>query len=110
MYADRINTPSPEPVKKHTRYTSIRKSVPPPPSNRSHHYHHHHHHQQHNKNRHHHNQHKEHKDESSSKLQYAPREGSLSTIAEESGSYHSASPVHLEKNKSQVSVFNNNAF
>lgn len=97
-YADRISTPSPEPIKKRARYTSIRQSVPPPPSNRTHH------HQQQNHHRHHQQQHQ---GNSSSRahggLHYVPRDGSLSTIAEESGSYHSASIAHMEKTKSQVS-------
>lgn len=97
-YADRISTPSPEPIKKRTRYTSVRKSVPPPSSNRTHHHqqnHHRHHNQQ---------QQGSNSSSRSHQLQYAPRDGSLSTIAEESGSYHSASSTHLERTKSQVST------
>ncbi|XP_050432015.1 protein patched isoform X2 [Adelges cooleyi] len=99
-YADRISTPSPEPIKKRARYTSVRQSVPPPLSSRSHHghqqqHHHKHHHQQQQNNT------------GSSKLHglhFAPRDGSLSTIAEESGSYHSASMAQLERSKSQMSL------
>ncbi|XP_025196368.1 protein patched isoform X2 [Melanaphis sacchari] len=95
-YTDRISTPSPEPIKKRARYTSIRQSVPPPPSNRTHY------HQQQN----HHRHHQQHQGNNSlsrahSGLHYVPRDGSLSTIAEESGSYHSASIAHIETNKSQ---------
>lgn len=98
-YADRISTPSPEPIKKRARYTSIRQSVPPPPSNRTHH------HQQQNHHRHHHQQHHGNSlSRAHGGLHYAPRDGSLSTIAEESGSYHSASIAHMEKTKSQQSL------
>lgn len=83
-YADRISTPSPEPIKKRVRYTSIRQSVPPPLSNRSHH-------QQ--------NHHKNHHQKQGKKF----TRRSLSTIAEESGSYHSTSLNNVETNKSQVS-------
>ncbi|XP_022167571.1 protein patched isoform X2 [Myzus persicae] len=95
-YTDRISTPSPEPIKKRARYTSIRQSVPPPPSNRTHH------HQQQNRHRHH-QQHQGNNGLSRSHggLHYVPRDGSLSTIAEESGSYHSASIPHVETTKSQ---------
>jgi len=98
-YTDRISTPSPEPIKKRARYTSIRQSVPPPPSNRTHH------HQQQNRHRHHHQQHQGNNSLSRPHggLHYIPRDGSLSTIAEESGSYHSTSIPHVETTKSQVS-------
>ncbi|KAL4119130.1 hypothetical protein QTP88_011981 [Uroleucon formosanum] len=98
-YTDRISTPSPEPIKKRARYTSIRQSVPPPPSNRTHH-------QQQNRHRHHHQQHQGNNSLSRSHggLHYIPRDGSLSTIAEESGSYHSASIPHVETTKSQQSL------
>lgn len=99
-YADRISTPSPEPIKKRTRYTSVRKSIPPLSSNRTPHHHQQNHH------RHHHQQQQGSSNSSSRshQLQYAPRDGSLSTIAEESGSYHSASLTNLERTKSQVST------
>lgn len=97
-HADRISTPSPEPIKKRTRYTSVRKSVPPPSSsNRTHHHQQNHH-------RHHQQQQGNNSSSRSHQLHYAPRDGSLSTIAEESGSYHSASLTHLERTKSQAST------
>lgn len=100
-YIDRISTPSPEPMKKKNRYTSVRQSIPPPsPTSRTHH----------------------HKQQNHRKLnlqqqgsinnlshsrglqQYILSDGSLSTIAEESGSYHSASIANMETTRSQVSM------
>lgn len=79
-YADRISTPSPEPLKKRSRYTSIRQPFPPPPSNRSN---------------------KQNQNKSKQGKKFTRR--SLSTIAEESGSYHSASLNNVEITKSHVS-------
>lgn len=98
-YPDRISTPSPEPIKKRARYTSVRQSVPPPPTTRIHH-------QKHQNSYKHHHQ-KLHGHNSTSRshgLQFVPKDTSLSTIAEESGSYHSGSIPHMERSISQVST------
>lgn len=74
--------------------------MPPQLSSRSHHHqqnHHRHHNQQQSGNR-------ENSSHSHGRHNYVAREGSLSTIAEESGSYHSTSNVHMETTKSQVST------
>lgn len=99
-YPDRISTPSPEPVKKRTRYTSIRQSVPPPPSTRTHH------NQKNSRPKNNPRRSNSQKQQGSKTIRtrYMPRDSSLSTIAEESGSFHSGSLPHMETTKSQVNT------
>lgn len=103
-YPDRISTPSPEPVKKRARYTSIRQSVPPPPYTRTHHS------QKNSRPKNSPRRSNSQKQQGSKnngnyhRTRYMPRDSSLSTIAEESGSVHSASIPHMETTKSQVNT------
>lgn len=93
---NRLGTPSPEPTKKRARYTSVRQFIPPPPppSTRIHSQSHHRHHP--------HKSSRNSSNSSRSQPLLLMRDLSLSTIAEESGSYQSASAVNMERSVSQV--------